>query len=81
MHSRFGSVPSGRSWAVQAAKATSGMVLARSGAPFTKKRPGSYCRSSSDASSRCAAMFLAFSTTFWAARWTATPPTERLRLP
>ncbi len=76
-----GSTPSGRLWAVQAEKASSGMVLALSGAPFTVNDPASYSRSSSATSSSWAAIFRAFSTTFLAAMWTAGPPTAAPRLP
>src|SRR3712207_7176782 len=53
------------------------MVTFWSGEPATEKRPPSNSMSPSAASSMCAAIFLALSMTFWAAMWTATPPTAR----
>ena len=79
--SSTGSRPSGRLWAAQAEKASSGTVLARSGAPRTWNLPSTHSRSSSATSSSWAASTLAFSRTRSAAFWMVTPPTDRLRLP
>src|SRR5918996_6589004 len=76
-----GSTPAGMLWAVQAEKASSGTVLARSGAPLTWNLPSVHSRSSSATSSSWAASTLAFSRTRSAAFWMATPPADRLRLP
>ena len=79
--SRLGSTPSGRSWAMKAANATSPMATDEPGAPLTENEPPLNSRSSSLASSMCAAIFFAFSTTFSVALTMAMPPTASEREP
>ena len=79
--SRPGSTSAGSAWAVQAEKAISGIVLARSGAPVTWNLPSFHSRSSSATSSSWAAMVRALALTFSAAWYSASAPTEALRLP
>ena len=74
-------MPSGKLMPPKAVAATSWMVTFWSGEPATLNLPPSNSMSSSEASSMCAAIFLALSTTFSAAMCTATPPTARLREP
>ena len=81
MASRFGSIPAGRSCACHALSASSGIVRALSGAPFTRNALSVYSRSSSDTSSSCAAIVRAFSLIFSMAKCSATPPTESDREP
>ena len=75
-----GSTPSGRFDAMYAASATSWIVVPLS-VPLTLNRPPPNSRSSSAASSRCAAIVRALAMTLSAARCTAVPPTARLREP
>ncbi len=75
-----GSTPSGRSCAAQVAVATSWIVTPLP-VPLTPNRPPENSRSSSDASSMCAAIVLALATTFSAALTTAIPPTASDREP
>ena len=63
------------------ANATSPIATDEPGEPFTENEPFSNSRSSSLASSRCAAILLAFSTTFSAALTIAMPPTASEREP
>ncbi len=79
--SRLGSIPSGRSWAVKAAKATSPKATARDGVPTTRNSASTNSRSSSAASSWWAAMPRALSSTRSVAMATATPPTDSDRDP
>ena len=57
------------------------MPIAAPGVPLTANFPPVNSRSSSLASSRCAAIFRAFCTTFSAALTTAMPPTTSDREP
>ncbi len=74
--SSIGSTPAGRSCACQADAASSGIVRALSGAPFTRNAPSLHSRSSCETSSSCAAIRLAFSRTRSTARRNASPPTD-----
>ena len=74
-------MPSGRSQATFAISATSWIVFALSGEPFTKNLPSSYSMSSTDASSRCAASTFALSRILRTASASAAPPTAVVRLP
>ena len=65
---------------MNAANTTSWIAMPLS-VPLTAKRPSANSRSSSDASSRCAAIFFAFSITFCAALTMAMPPTASDREP
>ena len=65
---------------MNAASATSWIVTPLS-VPRTPNRPPENSRSSSEASSRWAAIVLAFSITLSAARTTASPPTTSEREP
>ena len=56
------------------------IVFARSGEPLTTKRPGSHSRSSSDASSRCAAIARALSRSLREITAVAAPATGVERL-
>src|SRR5881296_2227478 len=64
-----------------AIRASSPNVFPLSGEPFTANFPSCHSRSASLASSRCAAIFLAFSFTRCAATLTALPHTAVVRLP
>ena len=75
-----GSTPSGRLCAANTAVAISPMAIPWS-VPFTLNLPPENSRSSSEASSRWAAIGRAFSTTLSAALTTASPPTTRDREP
>ena len=75
-----GSTPSGKLCAWNVANATSPIAMPLS-VPRTAKRPPENSRSSSDASSRCAATVRALATTFCAALTTAMPPTTSDREP
>ena len=55
------------------------IVTPLSGEPFTEKRPASHSRSSSAASSRCAAIFCALSRSLRAITAVAAPATGVLR--
>ena len=59
----LGSTPSGVLCATKVASAISAIVMPLSGSPRTENRPGVHSRSSAEASSRSAAITLAFSTT------------------
>ena len=74
-------MPSGRLCAANVASATCWMVMLASGEPFTEKVPPLNSMSPSAASSRCAAMRLALSSTLPVALWIATPPTTSEREP
>ena len=74
-------MPSGRLWAAKVASATSWIVRLASGEPLTVNFPPPNSTSSSLASSRWAAMRLAFSMTLPVALWMATPPTTSDREP
>ena len=63
-----------------AANATSWIVFARSGEPFTKNRPASNSMSSADASSRWAAISLPLSRSLRAITVVAAPATGVERL-
>ena len=76
-----GSTPSGKLCAAKVASAISWIVRPVPGVPLTENVPPANSRSSSLASSRCAATFRALSTTFSAAFTTATPPTTSDREP
>lgn len=75
-----GSTPSGRLCAANTASAMSPIDVDVS-VPFTVNLPPANSRSSSAHSSRCAAIGLAFATTFSAALTTAMPPTTSDREP
>ena len=62
--SRFGSIPSGRLWAVNAPKAMAAMSMLADGVPRTTNVPASKSKSSSAASSWWAAMARALSMIF-----------------
>ena len=74
-------MPSGRLCAANVASATSWIVVFASGEPLTENVPPVKSTSPSAASSRWAATLRALSTTFRAARCTATPPTTSDRDP
>ena len=74
-------MPSGRLCAVNASKATAWMVVDFSGSPLTEKVPAANSMSSGLASSWCAAMSLAFSTSRSPASMMAWPPTASEREP
>ena len=73
-------MPSGRSWAVQAANARA-LMLADLSVPLTVKSPPANSRSSSLHSSWWAASVRALAMTFSPAKCIATPPTASERLP
>ena len=75
-----GSTPSGRLCAAKVASATSAIAMPWS-VPLTENRPPENSMSSTEASSRCAAIGLAFSITLSAALTSASPPTTRDREP
>ena len=77
----LGSTPSGRLCAAKVASAISAIVTPLSGSPRTANRPGDHSRSSAEASSRPAAITLAFSTTLSQAETRAIPPTASDRDP
>ena len=79
--SSSGSVPSGRSWAVNASKAIVARASPLSGEPRTENLPPEKSRSSSATSRRCAAIRRAFSITRSVAIAMAVPPTESEREP
>ena len=78
---RFGSMPSGRSWAVNAPNARAWIESSLSGLPATRKTPSLNSRSSSATSSWWAASVRALSTTWSAAMTIAVPPTASDRDP
>ena len=78
---RFGSMPSGRSWAVKAAKASAWIAISLSGLPATRNMPSANSRSSSLTSSWWAASARALSITLSAASTMAVPPTASDRDP
>ena len=75
-----GSTPSGRLCAANTAVAISPIAIPWS-VPRTENRPPVNSMSSTEASSRCAAIGLAFSITLSAARTSASPPTTSDREP
>ena len=76
-----GSTPAGMFHATFAIRATSAKLLAWSPDPRTRNASSFHSMSCSLASSRCAAIFLAFSLTRPAATFTAEPQTAVERLP
>ena len=76
-----GSTPSGKLCAAKVASAISWMPSPVPGVPRTENCPPANSRSSSLASSRCAATLRALATTFSAALTTAAPPTTSDREP
>ncbi len=75
-----GSIPSGRLWAAKTAVAISPIAMPWS-VPRTEKRPAANSMSSTEASSRWAAIGFAFSMTLSAAFTSASPPTTSEREP